>query len=88
MRPTLAQVDQLWHQVGCKWGSPQDDSQERRDWCPYIQYGLKFATLRDRFDNFIHDEQKKNNDDLTTLGIAKVEVLDEGLRFVRKETDQ
>ena len=43
-----------------------------------IRRVLKYATLRDKFDDFIHD-------DLAALGIVKVEVHDEGLKFVRKE---
>ena len=42
-----------------------------------IRRVLNFATLRNRFDNFIHK-------DLAAMGISKVEVLDEGLRFVRE----
>ena len=46
-----------------------------------IRKVLNYVTLRDKFDNFIHDE-------LAALGIVKVEVLDEGLRFVRKKAEQ
>ena len=42
-----------------------------------IRRVLNYATLRDRFDDCIHKE-------LDALGIAKVEVLDEGLKFVKK----
>ena len=43
-----------------------------------IRRVLNFATLRDKFDDFIHD-------DLAALGIVKVEVQDVGLKFVWKE---
>ena len=46
-----------------------------------IRRVLNHATLRDRFDDSIHKE-------LEALGIAKVEVLDERLRFVRKQRQQ
>ena len=42
-----------------------------------IRRVLNYATLRNRFDNFIHPE-------LAAMGITKVEVLDEGLRFVKE----